>query len=63
MKTDRLFKFALKQTAITFLVLASIPAAGIITLILLHTLAYFLTAQIDSLMILSVVATTTVLAM
>ena len=62
MKTDRLFRFALKQTAITLAVLATIPITGMITIILLSALVNLLCAQMESLMILSVVATTSTLA-
>ena len=62
MKTERLFRFAMRQAAITLIVLVAIPTAGMIALILLNALATFLCAQMTSLMILSVVATTSTLA-
>ena len=61
MYTDRLLKFALKQTVIIVAVLLSIPLVGGTTILLLHTLAEFLCSQMSSTMTLATVATTAVL--
>jgi hypothetical protein len=58
MYTDRLMKFAAKQTAILVAVLLSVPVAGGIVILLLHTLVEFLCTQIESTLILATVATT-----
>jgi hypothetical protein len=62
MYTDRLIKFAVKQTAIVMAVLFSIPIAGGTAILLLSTLAEFLCSQMSSTMILAVVVTVSVLA-
>ena len=61
MYTDRLVKFAAKQTVILVAVLLSVPVTGGIVILLLHTLAEFLCSQIESTLILVTVATTIVL--
>lgn len=58
MYTDRLVKFAAKQTAIIVAVLLSVPVTGGIVILLLHTLVEFLCSQIESTLILVTVATT-----
>jgi hypothetical protein len=58
MYTDRLMKFAAKQTAILVAVLLSVPVAGGIVILLLHNLTEFLCSQMDSTLILVTVATT-----
>jgi hypothetical protein len=58
MYTDRLMKFAAKQTAILVAVLLSVPVTGGIVILLLHTLVEFLCSQIESTLILVTVATT-----
>ncbi|MCL4880536.1 MAG: hypothetical protein KJ064_28080 [Anaerolineae bacterium] len=63
MYTDRLIKFALKQTAIIAAVLFSIPMIGGTAVLLLSTLAEFLCSQVSSTMILTVVVTALFLAM
>ncbi|KAB2902162.1 MAG: hypothetical protein F9K27_17610 [Anaerolineae bacterium] len=62
MYTDRLIKFALKQTAIIVAVLLSIPIVGGTAVLLLSTLAEFLCSQMSSTMILTVVVTASFLA-
>ena len=62
MYTDRLIKFALKQTAIIVAVLLSIPIVGGTAVLLLSTLAEFLCSQMSSTMILAVVVTASFLA-
>ncbi|KAB2902356.1 MAG: hypothetical protein F9K27_17025 [Anaerolineae bacterium] len=62
MYTDRLIRFALKQTAILVAVLFSIPIAGGTAVLLLSTLAEFLCSQMSSTMILAVVLAASVLA-
>ena len=57
-RTDRLVKFAAKQTAIILAVLLSVPVTGGIVILLLHTLVEFLCSQIESTLILVTVATT-----
>ena len=61
MYTDRLVKFAAKQTAILVAVLLSVPITGGIVILLLHTLTEFLCLQMESTLILVTVATTIVL--
>jgi hypothetical protein len=61
MYTDRLMKFAAKQTAILVAVLLSVPVTGGIVILLLHTLVEFLCSQIESTLILVTVATTIIL--
>ena len=58
MYTDRLMKFAAKQTAILVAVLLSVPVTGGIVILLLHNLSEFLCSQMDSTLILVTVATT-----
>ena len=58
MYTDRLMKFAAKQTAIIVAVLLSVPVTGGIVILLLHNLTEFLCSQMDSTLILVTVATT-----
>ena len=58
MYTDRLMKFAAKQTAILVAVLLSVPITGGIVILLLHNLTEFLCSQMDSTLILVTVATT-----
>ena len=58
MYTDRLMKFAAKQTAILVAVLLSVPVTGGIVILLLHNLTEFLCSQMDSTLILVTVATT-----
>jgi hypothetical protein len=58
MYTDRLMKFAAKQTAILLAVLLSVPVTGGIVILLLHTLVEFLCTQIESTLILATVTTT-----
>ena len=62
MYTDRLIKFAVKQTAIIVAVLLSIPIVGGTAVLLLSTLAEFLCSQMSSTMILTVVVTASFLA-
>ena len=58
MYTDRLMKFAAKQTAILLAVLLSVPVAGGVVILLLHNLTEFLCSQMQSTLILVTVATT-----
>ena len=62
MKTEKLVQFAAKQTAIIVAVSLSVPVIGIIATLLLMTIADLFGEQLHGLMILSVVATTTILA-
>ncbi|MBZ0310130.1 MAG: hypothetical protein K8I82_28980 [Anaerolineae bacterium] len=62
MKPDLLVKFALKQAAITLAVLVAIPVSSTVALILTQALADLLCSQMYSLMLLSVVVTTSTLA-
>jgi hypothetical protein len=62
MKTERLVQFAMKQTAVIVAVSFSVPLLGIIATLLLMTVANLFSEQLHALMILSVVATSTILA-
>jgi hypothetical protein len=62
MKTERLVQFALKQTAIIIVVIAAIPLIAGISTLLLATISSLFSEQLHGLMILSVVATATTLA-
>ena len=62
MKTEKLIQFASKQTAIVLAVLLFIPMIGVISTLLLMTIANLFCDQLQALMILSVVATTSTLA-
>jgi hypothetical protein len=62
MKTEKLVQFAMKQTAIIVAVSLSVPVIGIIATLLLMTIADLFGEQLHGLMILSVVATSTILA-
>ncbi|MBZ0310593.1 MAG: hypothetical protein K8I82_31330 [Anaerolineae bacterium] len=62
MKTERLVQFALKQTAIIIAVIAAVPLIAGISTLLLATISSLFSEQLHGLMILSVVATATTLA-
>jgi hypothetical protein len=62
MKTEKLVQFAAKQTAIIVAVSFCIPVIGIMATLLLMTVANLFGEQLHGLMILSVVATSTFLA-
>ena len=62
MKTEKLLQFALKQTIIIAAVLFFIPLVGVMATLLLMTISTLFCEQLDALMILSVVATTSTLA-
>jgi hypothetical protein len=62
MKTEKLVQFAAKQTAIIVAVSLSVPVIGIIATLLLMTVADLFDEQLHGRMILSVVATSTILA-
>ena len=62
MKSEKLVQFATKQTAVIVAVLVSIPVIGIMATLLLMTVADLFGEQLHGLMILSVVATSTILA-
>jgi hypothetical protein len=62
MKTEKLIQFAMKQTAIIVAVSFCIPVVGIIATLLLMTVTDLFGEQLHALMILSVVATSTFLA-
>ena len=62
MKTEKLVQFAMKQTAIIVAVSLCIPMIGIIATLLLVTIADLFGEQLHGLMILSVVASSTILA-
>jgi len=55
-------QFAMKQTAIIFVVSAAVPIIAFISTLLLSIVSALFCEQLDGLMILSVVATTSVLA-
>ena len=62
MKTEKLVRFALKQAGIMAAVITAIPVIGIVTQILLSAIANLFCEQLNSLMILTVVITASVLA-
>jgi hypothetical protein len=62
MKTEKLVQFAMKQAVIIVAVSFSVPVVGIIATLLLMTVANLFGEQLHGLMILSVVATSTFLA-
>ena len=62
MKTEKLVQFAFKQTVIILAVLFFIPVVGVMATLLLMTVSNLFCEQLDALMILSVVATTSTLA-
>jgi hypothetical protein len=62
MKTEKLFRFAMKQVGIVLAVIAVIPVIGIIATILLSTISALFCEQLNGLMILTVVVTASVLA-
>jgi hypothetical protein len=63
MKSEKLVQFAAKQTVIIVAVSFCIPVIGIIATLLLVTVADLFGEQLQGLMILSVVASSTILAM
>ena len=62
MKSEKLVQFAAKQTAIIVAVSFCVPVVGIIATLLLVTVADLFGEQLHGLMTLSVVATSTILA-
>ncbi|MBZ0305718.1 MAG: hypothetical protein K8I82_06590 [Anaerolineae bacterium] len=62
MKTEKLFRFAMKQVGILLAAIAVIPVVGLIATILLTTISDLFCEQLNGLMILTVVVTASVLA-
>ncbi|MBZ0310126.1 MAG: hypothetical protein K8I82_28960 [Anaerolineae bacterium] len=62
MKTEKLFRFAMKQVGFLLAAIAVIPVIGLIVTILLSTISALFCEQLNGLMILTVVVTASVLA-
>lgn len=62
MKTEKLVRFALKQTALIISVSAAVPLIAGISTLLLATISSLFCEQLPALMILSVVVTASTLA-
>ena len=62
MKTEKLIQFALKQSVIILTTIAAVPVIAIVTTLLLATISSLFCEQLPALMTLTVVVTTSTLA-